>query len=198
MMPIEVQELLIPVLKSGRYCRIGSSRERHVSFKLVTTSSESLDDALISGKMLQEFYDCCCECTVEVPSLRSTVDDIVPLAKFFAGQFGSGEYKFSKEAKDMMRGYSWPGNVRELRKVVKVAVAKCQDGVILPEHLTIRPDSNLSGGAASRLLRDPLAEKTKIEDALKATGNNKSHAAEILGIDRKTLNRKIKQYGIVC
>ena len=198
MMPIDVQEMLIPALKSGKYCRIGSNRERHVSFKLVATSTESLDDALISGKMLQEFYDCCCECTVEVPPLRNTIDDVVPLAKFFAGQFGSGEYKFSKEAKDLMRVYHWPGNVRELRKVVKVAVAKCQDGMILPEHLTIRLSSGQSEGVASRLLHDPLAEKSKIEEVLSVTGYNKSHTAEILGIDRKTLNRKIKQYGIDC
>ena len=123
---------------------------------------------------------------------------MVPLAKFFAGQFGSGEYKFSKEAKDLMRVYHWPGNVRELRKVVKVAVAKCQDGMILPEHLTIRLSSGQSEGVASRLLHDPLAEKSKIEEVLSVTGHNKSHTAEILGIDRKTLNRKIKQYGIDC
>ena len=198
MMPIDVQEMLIPALKSGRYCRIGSNRERHVSFKLVATSTESLDDALISGKMLQEFYDCCCECTVEVPPLRNTIDDVVPLAKFFAGQFGSGEYKFSKEAKDLMRVYHWPGNVRELRKVVKVAVAKCQDGMILPEQLTIRLSSGQSEGVASRLLHDPASEKAKIEDALKSSGYNKSQAANILGISRKTIDRKIKQYGIIC
>ena len=86
--------------------------------------------------------------------------------------------------------------MRELRKIVKVAVAKCQDGVILPEHLTIRQSLGQSEGIATRLLHDPLAEKSKIEEALSATGYNKSHTAEILGIDRKTLNRKIKQYGI--
>jgi len=198
MTPVEMQEKLIPVLKDGKYCRIGSNRERHVSFTLISTSTENLEDAMLSGKMLQEFYDCCCESIVEIPPLRNTIDDIVPLAKFFAELFGMGEYKFSKDAKDLLRGYHWPGNVRELRKVVKVAVGMCSDKIILPEHLPIRMSSPQSEGIESRHLYDPASEKSKIVEALKSSGYNKSQAANILGINRKTLDRKIKRYGIVC
>ena len=195
LMPLEVQELLAPVLKEGRYTRPGSEKYRNVRFWLVSSSTIPLDEAVERGMMTYEFCTLCCERTINVPPLRETIADIVPLAEFFLEHY-SKTCKFSGEAKDAMRLYPWLGNVRELRNVVKVAFDNCHDDVILPEHLDLRKSEESDNLVRNRKLHDEELDRETILEALANSNNNKKLAAKMLDISRSDLYYKMKAMGI--
>lgn len=190
-MPMEVQDMLAAVLARGRYSRVGSTKERFVKFNIVSTSCVSPDEAVAEGIMSQEFRDYICEGEVFVPPLRDTKDDILPLAKFFIEQFDPKKRKLSREALGKLEAYQWPGNVRELVSVIRTAVARCHEDEILVEHLNI-PRNDFRGCQSMA-----ATERDIIIAALKRNGNNKSQAAEELGISRKTIYNKMAEYQIV-
>lgn len=190
-MPMEVQDMLAAVLARGRYSRVGSTKERFVKFNIVSTSCMSPDKAVAEGIMSQEFRDYICEGEVFVPPLRDTKDDILPLAKFFIEQFDPKKRKLSREALGKLEAYQWPGNVRELVSVIRTAVARCHEDEILVEHLNI-PRNDFRGCQSMA-----ATERDIIIAALKRNGNNKSQAAEELGISRKTIYNKMAEYQIV-
>lgn len=190
-MPMEVQDMLAAVLARGRYSRVGSTKERFVKFNIVSTSCVSPDEAVAEGIMSQEFRDYICEGEVLVPPLRDTKDDILPLAKFFIEQFDPKKRKLSREALGKLEAYQWPGNVRELVSVIRTAVARCHEDEILVEHLNI-PRNDFRGCQSMA-----ATERDIIIAALKRNGNNKSQAAEELGISRKTIYNKMAEYQIV-
>ena len=190
-MPMEVQDMLAGVLAKGRYSRIGSTKERFVKFNIVSTSCVSPDEAVAEGIMSQEFRDYICEGKVLVPPLRDTRDDILPLAKFFIEQFDPKKRRLSREAREKLEAYQWPGNVRELVSVIRTAVARCHEDEIHAEYLNIsKCDSRGCKSMAA-------TERDIIIAALKRNGNNKSQAAEELGISRKTIYNKMAEYQIV-
>ncbi len=193
-MPLSVQHLLMGVLETGEYCRIGSNKKRSVDFKVVSTSATDLDTLVESGQMTQEFRDCICEDVLLVPPLRETVTDIVPMATFFMEHLDVNR-KLTKEARRKLEAYSWPGNVRELVRVIELAVKKFDGNRILPEHLSIAIGT-ASGATSSMRLIDENEDREKIVRALESCGYGREPAASILGISRRSLFEKIRQYGI--
>ena len=196
-MPIRIQELLIPVFRHGTFLPNGADRERMVEFRLISITSTSLEASVEEGRMDREFYEFVCEHLIQMPSLRETQEDIVPVAEFFLDYYRTKRQKFSHQAKRLIQQYPWPGNLREMAKAVRTALRNCDDEQILPEHLGI----SLKDGKAKRALEEmnlhsPSEEKEKITEALKSVRFNKSKAARILGISRKTIDRKIEKYGI--
>lgn len=194
LLPLEVQELLAPVLKEGRYIRPGSEKYRDVKFWVVSSSTIPLSEAVERGSMTSEFRMLCSERTINVPPLRETIADIVPLAEFFLEQYGKN-YRFSTEAKDAMRLYPWLGNVRELRNVIKVAADNCQDTVIQPEHLELTISEKSEEVVRSRKLHDDELDREAIMEALEKSSNKKL-AAKMLGISRGDLYYRMKTMGI--
>ena len=194
LLPLEVQELLAPVLKEGRYIRPGSEKYRDVKFWVVSSSTIPLSEAVERGSMNNEFRMLCSERTINVPPLRETIADIVPLAEFFLEQYGRN-YRFSTGAKDAMRLYPWLGNVRELRNVIKVAADNCQGTVIQPEHLDLTISEKSEKVVRSRKLHDDELDREAIMEALEKSSNKKL-AAKMLGISRGDLYYRMKTMGI--
>jgi DNA-binding NtrC family response regulator len=133
---------------------------------------------------------------IELPPLRDRGDDIILLAKHFAGkyaeEFGNQEPQFSPESLKIIRNYSWPGNVRELENVVKRLVVMSEgDLVEVPDLPDLMRFSAQGGTGLNRTLAEVEAEQ--IERVLASVSGNKTHAAEILGITRKTLREKLKK-----
>mgnify|MGYP002624790933 CR=1 FL=1 len=193
-MPVSVQDLLIEVLETGEYSRIGSSKKRSIDFKVVSTSATSLDTLVENGQMTQAFRDCICEDVLFFPPLRETVTDIVPMATFFL-QHLDKKRRLNKDAKHKLEVYPWPGNVRELVRVIELAVKKFGDDIIRPEHLSIAIES-VSENVSDMRLNDETEERDKIIKALESCGYRRETTADILGISRRNLFQKIKQYGI--
>ena len=189
-MPLDVQDMLVDVLENRRYMRVGSNKFRTVRFNVVSTSCFSPEDAVARGIMLREFKDSICEGEVFVPPLRDTKDDIIPLVTFFMEQFDPKKRKLGKEARAKLSQYHWPGNVRELVNVIKTAIARCHEDEIQAEHLNITVSESRCNYSIAE------SEKESIIAALKRNGNNKSRAAQELGMSRKTLYNKIEDYHI--
>lgn len=196
-MPQKIQELLMPVFRHGTYLSNGADKERLVEFRMISITSTSLEKAVDEGRMSREFYEFICEHLIRVPALRQTPEDILPVAEFFLEYYRTRKQRFSPQAKKLMQEYPWPGNLREVAKRVKMALRNCDDEVIEPEHLGISlSDTDSQRLASSMMLHDPESEKRKITEVLESVHYNKSKAAKILRIDRKTLDKRIEKYGI--
>ena len=193
-MPLSVQSLLKEVLETGEYCRIGSCKKRFVDFRLICTSAKSPDELVREGLMTQHFRDCICEEVVNIPPLRETVTDIVPMATFFLEHFDERR-KLSSKAKHKLEAYPWPGNVRELVRVIEQAIKKYDCDKLQPEHLTFSLQEAPEIPTTMKL-NDESEEKAKIVKALESCGYRREPAAAILGISRRNLFQKIKDYGI--
>ena len=189
-MPVSVQNLLREVVETGEYCRIGSCKKRAVDFRLICTSLKSPDQLVGEGLMTRHFRDCICEEVVDVPPLRETKSDILPMAQFFVEQFDTRKRKLSRSARHKLEGYHWPGNVRELVNVIKTSVGRCDSDEIKKEHLMISAKTDSPNYSIAGTERDSIIA------ALKRNGNNKSEAAKELGISRKSIYNKIHEYQI--
>lgn len=193
-MPLSVQNLLKEVLETGEYCRIGSCKKRIVDYRLICTSAKSPDELVREGLMTQHFRDCICEEVVNIPPLRETVTDIVPMATFFLEHFDERR-RLSSKAKHKLEAYPWPGNVRELVRVIEQAIKKYDCDKLQPEHLTFSLQE-VSETPTTMKLNDESEEKTKIVKALESCGYRREPAAAILGISRRNLFQKMKDYCI--
>lgn len=197
-MPLKIQELLLPVFRHGTYLPNGADRERIVEFRLISITSTSLEEPVEMGRMSREFHEFICEHLIHVPSMRQTQEDIVPVAEFFLDYYRTKKQKFSHQAKRLIQQYPWPGNLREMAKAVRMALRNCEDEVIQPEHLGISLNNADSQKiATSMMLHDPDEERRKITEVLETVRYNKSKAAKMLQIDRKTLDKRIEKYGII-
>jgi DNA-binding NtrC family response regulator len=138
---------------------------------------------------------------IELPPLRQRREDIPLLVQHFVNRFGNEPKKsilgVSEDCLKILMNYSWPGNVRELQNIIQRAIALCQHELILPEDLPLYmlqgADENLAEkGLREKYTLDQL-EKEYVRKVLIEVGGNKSKAAEILGLDRKTLYRKLEE-----
>ena len=136
---------------------------------------------------------------ITVPPLRECQEDIMPLADFFR-EIANQELEcnvrgFSSEARKALLTHAWPGNVRELRQKIMGAVLQAQEGVVTKKHLELAVTKPTS--PVSFALRNDAEDKERILRALKQANGNRSGAAELLGISRTTLYRKMTEYGLL-
>ena len=131
---------------------------------------------------------------IRLPPLRERPEDVLPLSEAFladiARSFGRPPAGMTREAKQALLTYRWPGNVRELRNVLERAAIVCEGGLIAPEHLALQQDERPPAGTTN--LRD--VERQMIEQVLRESRGNKSKAARRLGLTRKELYGRLKQY----
>ena len=193
-MPLSMQNLLKEVIETGEYCRIGSYKKRFVDFRLICTSAKSPDELVKEGLMTQHFRDCICEEVVNIPPLRETVTDIVPMATFFMEHFDERR-RLSSKAKHKLEAYPWPGNVRELVRVIELAVKKYDCDKLQPEQLAFSLEEAPETPTTMKL-NDESEEKAKIVKALESCGYRREPAAAIFGISRRNLFQKMKDYCI--
>jgi len=189
-----MQVKLLRVLDGVPYYRVGGRHKVTVNTRIVAATNQDLEQAVHSGRFRTDLYHRLNQCQVRVPPLRERPEDIIPIAEYFLRQH-SEQASFSEPAQAMLRARQWPGNVRELRNVVIAALTHARNYVIEPEDLKqiahpVGPRVHPSAG----LSLDGM-ERHAIIDALRQTGGHCQQAADLLGISRRTLSRKLKLYG---
>ncbi len=193
-----LQARLLRALQEGTIRRVGTNEPVAVDVRVVAATNKDLEAAVKEGAFRADLYYRLDVVTIRIPPLRERREDILLLAEHFAAKHGRAQgAALSPEARDLLAAYDWPGNVRELENVIARALALSPSGVILPEDLpealraaTGAPAGPLPAEAADRPTLAEL-ERRYAAQVLRETGGNKTRAAEILGIDRKTLYRLV-------
>lgn len=196
----EVQIQLLRALQERKIRPVGSTQEISVDIRLVSATNENLEQAIEKGTFREDLYHRINEFTLRMPDLKERKEDILLFANFFLDQANKELDKhligFNAKASQALLSYHWPGNIRQMKNIVKRATLLAQGSFItlleLGSELLETPVSTSS----SMALRNEETEKEHILEALRQTGNNKSKAAQLLDIDRKTLYNKLKLYNI--
>ncbi len=193
---LEMQKKFLRFLETKRFRRLGETKEREVDSRIILATNLNLNDAARKGTLRSDLLyrmDVVC---IAVPSLRERPEDIGPLARHFLDtqNFEGRPRSISPEAASILREYPWPGNIRELRSVMIKASIFSRSQTIEAEDLP----SHVVGGRKKQLPSCPRSledlEREHIMKVLEDTGGNQSKAAEILGINRKTLYKKIHKH----
>jgi two-component system response regulator AtoC len=193
-----LQARLLRALQEGTIRRVGTNEPIAVDVRVVAATNKDLEQAVKESRFREDLFYRLNVVTIRIPPLRDRREDIPLLAEHFAAKHGRAEgAAVSPAARDLLVAYDWPGNVRELENVVARALALNPSGVILPEDLPEHVRSGKpgapppSGLPAAPQDRPTLAELERryAAQVLTETGGNKTRAAEVLGIDRKTLYR---------
>jgi len=195
-MELESQVKLLRVLESRAFFRVGGTRRRTVDMRLVAATNRDLAEAIKSNRFRQDLYYRINTITVSLPPLRERREDIPLLARYFLEQSAVyGRKRLSPSALQYLERCDWPGNVRELQHAIQRAVILCTGDEIQPEDL---PADVRSGQLAPVPARGSLEEMERqhIIVTLRQVGGHRAKAAALLGIDPKTLYRKILSYRI--
>lgn len=190
-----MQVKLLRVLQDGEVCMVGSSKARKVDVRIIAATNKDLLSLVNKGSFREDLFYRLNVITIAMPPLRERGDDISLLINNFARRFaqesGKPVPKFSEDALQSLRNYQWPGNVRELQNVVQRLVVMTEGGLIdVPDLPSLMRFSALRVTGLNRTLAD--VEADHIRNVLAGVDGNKTRAAEILGIDRKTLREKLK------
>lgn len=197
-----VQAKLLRVTQEKDFIVLGSTRTRKVDVRFVAATNKDLMNEVREGRFREDLYYRLNVISINLPPLRERRDDIEPLARHFLKASSRRMKKdvpgIDDHALQALLQYDWPGNVRELENVIERAVILARGGMITVGLLPLgarREAISTSTGAAQLVALDEI-ERQHITAILKETGFHKSRAAEILGISRKTLDRKIAEYGL--
>ncbi|MBZ5719646.1 MAG: sigma 54-interacting transcriptional regulator [Acidobacteriia bacterium] len=196
---LKVQVKLLRILDRAPYYRLGGHRKITSDVRVVAATNRNLKEEVSAGRFRKDLYHRLSQFELSVPPLRERPQDIVALAEHFMAQESSA-LRFSPDALRMLESYSWPGNVRELQNVVNKVMVSAQGPEIgLSEvRLQLTPSDESAGapaeGTESTTDLDSL-EAQAIQKALQSTGGHRGRAAEQLGISRRTLSRKLKEFG---
>ena len=206
-MPIGTQAKLLRVLEDRKLRRLGSKVETSVDVRVLAATNKVPDEAVSRGELRSDLYYRLNVFNIHMPPLREHKEDIVALVELLLAEMSAKHGRkvaaVSEAVLNQFSQYSWPGNVRELRNTLERAVIVCDAGVIETKHLPpgfgqapLRSSANdpdaVRLGVGTTVEE---AEKMLILKTLEATSNNKTRAAEILGISLKTLHNKLKEYG---
>lgn len=194
----EVQVQLLRALQERRIRPVGSTQETAVDLRLVCATNEDLARRVADGAFREDLYHRINEFSIHMPPLRERGADLFLFADLFVRQaneeLGRSVAGFDEKAAARMASYPWPGNLRELSNVVKRAVLMTKGGRISLDVMAQCMEDTTQ--PAPTALHDEHDERQRIARALTAAGGNKSKAALLLGIDRKTLYNKMRKYGI--
>ncbi len=200
---LAMQAKLLRVLQEHEIKRVGGTETIKVDVRIVAATNKNLEQLITEKRFREDLFYRLNVVSLHLPPLRDRVEDIPLLAEHFLRKFAEINQKpvsrISPEALEMLSRFGWPGNARELENVVERAVTLSQHSIILPEDLPARmrtePAMVNANILPSHISLSEL-EKLYIQKVLEQTGWNKKKAADILGIDRRTLYRMASRYGI--
>ena len=194
------QVKLLRVLQEKTFERVGGEKTISVDVRIVAATNRNLEDEVKAGRFREDLYYRLNVVRIEMPSLRERKDDIPLLMHSFLREFNIENEKnikgFDNRSKSALIKYNWPGNIRELKNCIESAVVMCTGDEIKMEDLP----SSIRAQSEEKTISIPIgismeeAEKIIIQENLAANNNNKSKTADILGIGRKTLHRKIEEW----
>ncbi len=194
----KTQVKLLRVLDGVPYYRLGGQKKVSTDVRIVAATNQRLEEAVSAGKFRGDLYHRLNQIHIHVPSLRERPEDMVGLAEYFL-RAQSERAVFSMESMQALVQYSWPGNVRELRNAVLKAAMHAKGFEIglsdLPPEITGYQPAAVASGEALSCRLDVLEQQTILK-VLSETGGHHQRAAELLGISRRTLTRKLKSYGM--
>jgi len=223
-MPVDLQTKLLRALQERTIERVGGQESIAIDVRVLAATNRDLEALMKEGRFREDLYYRLNVVTVHLPPLRERRRDIPLLVEHFLAKHSEelGERGVAPDALDRLVGYDWPGNVRELENVVQRAMVMATAGVILPEHLPIGPVSAAASVAVDATLEEiierklmecvrglrerssanlydlvvGLVEKPLLRAVLRETSGNQVRAAQILGINRNTLRKKLTEHGI--
>lgn len=191
-----MQVQLLRAIQERKIRPVGSATDIKVDVRMIVATNENLETAITGGRFREDLYHRLNEFTLIVPPLRERKDDIVLFANSFLTdankELERKVERFSEECMSILKEYHWPGNLRELRNVIRRTVLFTKGTEITPDLL---PEFIQIPKQTEQILL-PTDEREQILKALKITKGNKTKAANLLNIDRKTLYNKMHQYGI--
>lgn len=224
-MPLEVQPILLRVLEDKKVMRIGGRKYIPVDFRVVAATNKDLLELIKANQFRQDLYYRLAVFKLNIPSLKERNNDVLQLANYFIERYCQRVEmrsipKLSPQVIEILSEYDWPGNIRQLQNAITYALAMISDDVIRVEHLPEEIVQSVPQYRRSRLsasgsqisdtqvkkgqivldanMSMTQVEKAVIENLLYSAGYNIPDAADILGIARSTLYRKIKDYNINC
>ncbi|MBI1848688.1 MAG: sigma-54-dependent Fis family transcriptional regulator [Candidatus Rokubacteria bacterium] len=223
-MPLELQSKLLRALQERTIERLGGQEPIRVDVRVLAATNRDLEVLMREGKFREDLYYRLNVVTLNLPPLRERRRDIPLLVDHFLAKYAEelGERAVAPEALDRLVGHDWAGNVRELENVIQRAMVMAKSGVILPEHLPIGPVSAAASVAIDATLEEiierrllecvrglrerasahlynlmiSLVEKPLLRAVLRETQGNQVRAAQILGINRNTLRKKLTEHSI--
>jgi len=198
-MSLEVQAKLLRVLESGRFRRLGGTKEISVDVRVISATNRDLRTAISRGHFREDLFFRLASLTVEMPPLRDRGEDIGALVEHFTKQFNlrfSSAKRFGAAAMDVLQRYRWPGNVRELIHVVQQSMVLADRDVIQPEDLpatvTLAAANSHTGASEEPSLRE--AQRRYVLSVMERVGGNRAQAARILQISERNLYRLLRRY----
>jgi len=210
-MPPLLQSKILKVIEEKEFTPLGGVRPQHSEFRLITATNKDLDAEVRAGRFREDLFYRINLIPIEMPPLRERVEDIIPLAhhfmKIFNAELARDYQGLAPEVVRAFRAYHWPGNVRELRNTIERVMILEEAKIIKPEflHDTVRKlatggaplltTSRTESGGIHAFPTLEAVEKAHILRALELTNQNVSRAADMLGISRHTVLRKLERYG---
>jgi DNA-binding NtrC family response regulator len=206
---LNIQAKLLRVLQEHKVRRLGGRREIAIDIRIISASNRDLDAAVANKEFRDDLFYRLNVVSIKLPPLRERTGDVPLLVGHFLQEFGKSMIRpvtrISPDAMGCLESYRWPGNVRELQNVIERALSMCEGDVIspcdLPDHICATDElspaapGSLPLREARRRWLDPL-EKEYLENLLQRHGGNISEAARAAEIDRQTIYRMLKKYGI--
>lgn len=195
--PGHVQVKLLRVLQERQFERVGGTRPISVDVRILAATNKDLKAEMLAGRFREDLYYRLNVFPIHLPSLAERKETVLPLARYFAEKFARSFGKkmegFTAGAEEALQGYSWPGNIRELQNVMERAVILAS-GRIDVHHLNLEPCGAESEAPSTGLLA--VVERETILRVLQEVRGNRRQAARILGISLRTLQYRIKEYGL--
>jgi DNA-binding NtrC family response regulator len=192
----ELQKKFLRFLETRRFRRIGETKEKDVDTRIILATNMDMEKAIREGDLRNDLFYRMTEFTIVIPPLRERPDDILPLAEYFLSRGNKNrEIEISKEAKHILLDYAWLGNIRELKAVIGRAALISESDTIGPSDLPAHfKQKHCEPPSRPKTLED--MEKEYIISVLAEMGGNQTKASEVLGINRKTLYKKINKHKI--
>ncbi|MBJ6750161.1 sigma-54-dependent transcriptional regulator [Geomonas anaerohicana] len=199
-----IQAKLLRVLQEGDFIPVGDTKAKSVDIRFLAATNKDLEEEVRQKRFREDLFFRLNVISLHLPPLRDRGEDIELLARHFLAKYAARMKRdindFTREAMQLLKSYNWPGNIRELENAIERAAILTRGSTITAETLPVwrtpvqLPETRQDGG--KRLVSLETVEREHILHVLKASGNNKSRAAKILEIARRTLDRKIEEYGL--
>ena len=203
-LPLAQQAKLLRVLESGEYEVLGSSTTQQSDVRLISASNGNFEQLIHDGLFRQDLYYRLNTLEFRVPALRERPEDILPLSRFFLQKHGNRyqktDLRLLKDAESLLLSYAWPGNIRELSHLIERAVLLCQSRQINADDLALPPQHKANNNRGSNsplpMLTLEQAERQLIQQALQQCRGNKQKSADLLGITKSSLYRRLDKYDL--
>ncbi len=195
-LPLTLQAKLLSIINTGTYHRVGSSQDVPADARVLAATNRDLEAQISAGRFREDLFYRLNVMEIHVPPLRERLEDILPLAMQFIGEFSRQKPRFSATVSASLTRYRWPGNIRELRNAMERAALLSRGEIVLPEHLPTRilaATKEIPPAPEADAQRLEQIERDAILKALRKNNYNRTETAKELAISRRALTYKLQR-----